>query len=108
MAAHEAGLFISHAHPFRHDCPPLEKVYLDGMEVFNGSYGHLAVAHNDLAMQYALDHDLIPTVGSDFHKVPDLPRACVQFIDDIHTPDELVNALRARRYELLICPFEKA
>ena len=62
--AKENGLFFAQAHPYRQGCTQEGGAYLDGLEVFNGTQDSAA---NARAYQYAQQHHLRMTVGSDFH-----------------------------------------
>ncbi|MBQ7500328.1 MAG: PHP domain-containing protein [Clostridia bacterium] len=61
----ECGVYFSQAHPFREEIRLCNPDYLDGIEVFNGHADH--DSHNDVALKYSIEHDLIGTCGTDFH-----------------------------------------
>lgn len=70
--ADQNGLFFAQAHPFRVMCSPRNPADLHGVEVFNGNLRHNS--YNDKARQFAAEHHLVMTSGSDFHEWEDLAR----------------------------------
>lgn len=72
---HDAGGFISQAHPFRNGKRPIviQMPYVDAIEVFNASHSdtdsHYPAYYNDLAELLAKKTGLIGTAGSDTHDV---------------------------------------
>ena len=74
---HDAGGMVIHAHPFREE-PYIPEIrlfpeYVDGVEGINATHSnHLSKSHNvkefdDRAVQYANEHQLPITAGSDMH-----------------------------------------
>ena len=64
--AHEFGLKIYQAHPFRKDMVITEHAYLDGIEVYNATVN--VNSNNDFAELWADRHGLKKISGSDFHE----------------------------------------
>ncbi len=102
--AKNAGMFIAQAHPYRGECEPVDEAYMDGIEVFNANPRHFHHANNDKGFPYAKEHGLIPLVGTDYHNENDEGLTCVDFWDDVCTSEQLVRALRARRFDCLLYP----
>jgi hypothetical protein len=96
--AHENGLLIVQAHPFRNGMTVVNPAYLDGIEIFNGHRGH--DSRNPIAEAWANKFDLIPTSGTDFHH-PD-QYGCAGIFSDtpITTGEELKELLKSRNYTL--------
>ncbi len=103
-AVHEAGGFLSHAHPFRHasylngDIPPHVE-HMDAIEVFN-FYNH--DEDNDQAAALAKDTGLLTTSGGDEHICTGdgIGRAGVVFAQAPRDNKEFVALLRAGDYKL--------
>ena len=102
--AHRYGLLMVQAHPYRPNQVPIPSRLLDGMEIYNGNPRHIRHGQNDKAAIYARERNLIPTVGSDYHQLGDQGYTATLFADEIHNTDELVAALRARKYRMTIHP----
>lgn len=88
--AHENGLLIVQAHPFRNGMTVVDPKYLDGVEVFNGHIGH--DSRNRIADAWAKKYGLLRTSGTDFHHphqrgiagiMTDAPVVCEQQLRDI-------------------------
>ncbi len=97
--AHENGLLIVQAHPFRNGMTVVNPSYLDGVEIFNGHAGH--DSRNPIAVEWAKKFDLIPTSGTDFHHPHQF--GCGGLLTDapIKTGEELLDVLKARNYTLI-------
>lgn len=65
--AHERGLLIYQAHPFRNSMRITNPELLDGIEVFNGNPHH--DSRNDIAELWAEKFGLKRVGGSDFHEL---------------------------------------
>lgn len=99
---HEAGGFISMAHPFRDrgyinmEVGP-QPEYLDGVEVYNF---HNYPQENQKAWDLAREHGLPGTSGGDVHICTDagIGSAGVAFRRRVHTSEELVAELRGGDY----------
>lgn len=103
---HEAGGFISHAHPYRfksymaafYDPIP---TWCDGAEVYNFSDSQEA---NEKAEALAASHGLIRTSGADTHwsTSEGIGKAGMAFPYRVRTSEELVKALRSGDGKLII------
>ena len=97
--AHENGLVMVQAHPFRRDSQVENWKILDGYEIFNGNPRHYSC--NPMAEEWAkYHHKSIVTSGSDFHEIEDACHGGVYFEKKITTPEELVEELRSGNYTL--------
>lgn len=102
---HEAGGFLSMAHPFRDrgyidpDYPP-EPQYLDALEVFNY---HNYPDENRKAVDLARETGLPGTSGGDVHIHTDegITRAGIAFPQRVRNNQELVAALKSRDYRIV-------
>lgn len=63
--AHQHGVVIYQAHPFRPGMTIADPKLLDGIEVHNGHPGH--DSRNDIAMMWAKKFNLSMVSGSDYH-----------------------------------------
>lgn len=63
--AHENGLLIVQAHPFRNGITVVNPDLVDGYEVFNGHGGH--DSRNAVALDWCKRYGKIPTSGTDLH-----------------------------------------
>lgn len=103
---HEAGGFISMAHPFRKrdyidpNVPP-QPEYLDAAEVFNY---HNSDEDNAEAEELVKNTGLLATSGGDVHNCMDaaIGMAGVAFKTPVTTNEELVAALKSGDYRLVI------
>lgn len=103
---HEAGGFLSMAHPFRHarfidaGVKP-QPEFLDGAEVFNFFNTE---AENNEALELARMNRLIMTSGGDTHDKTEnaIGMAGIALPHPVHTSQELVDALRNREHRLII------
>ena len=96
--AHENGLLVIQAHPFRNGITIVNPALLDGMETFNGtpSYdGRIRVAE-----EWAKHYGLIRTSGSDFHNPDQRGYGGILTSAAIRTGEELVAILRSGNYTL--------
>ena len=100
---HEAGGFISHAHPFR-EAFYIEELrlfpdHVDAVEVINAS--HTNPEFNEKALAYAKKHGLIQTSGSDSHHVDGIFGGGIGFYHKIGSIEEFIEALKVGDYILL-------
>lgn len=103
---HQAGGFLSHAHPFRH-APYIDQSikpqyrYLDGAEIFNF---YTAGEDNKEAARFAEKHGLLPTSGGDEHIITgaSIGKAGIALREPIDTGKELVQVLKSGEYRLII------
>lgn len=98
--ADKLGFAVVQAHPFRPECYRENPAYLHGIEVFNGNPRHHS--HNSLALQWAKEHSLLESAGSDFHQLEDLAGASVLLGERPSTSLEFARLLRAGVYRLEI------
>ena len=97
--AHENGLVMVQAHPFRRDSLVTDWKILDGYEIFNGNPRHYSC--NPIAEAWAKHHNkAIVTSGSDFHEPEDAGHGGMYFEKKITTPKELVEELSKGNYTL--------
>ncbi len=102
---HEKGGVLVHAHPFRiasyipePDAVPDPRL-LDGVEVCNLNG---AQNRNELAKAFAEENGLFGTSGGDVHCAADFGKAGLAFEHRIRDTKELVKALKAGQYRLII------
>lgn len=103
---HEAGGFLSMAHPFRHasyidpDVKP-QPAYLDGAEIFNF---YNTGEENKQAAEFAEKHGLLPTSGGDEHSIQgaSIGKSGIALKAPVSTGKELVDVLRSGNYRLVI------
>ncbi|SHK75759.1 PHP-associated domain-containing protein [Hespellia stercorisuis] len=91
----QGGVCIS-AHPFRSNSRGLGEELdvlqgLTGIEVLNGS---TSMAANKKAMEYCERLNLQPIGASDAHNLIALGRYATEISEEVHTVEELVNALK--------------
>lgn len=94
------------AHPnrmgFSH---PVDPVYLDGYEVFNGNPRHQN--RNELSVSLVKKNPpLIGISGSDYHQIEDLDTGSVEIAGDIHTSAQLTDCLRRKAFMRTLDPAE--
>ncbi len=103
---HEAGGFLSMAHPYRHasyidpDVRP-QPEYLDGAEIFNF---YNTGEENKRAAEMAEKYGLLPTSGGDEHIVTgaSIGMAGVALKKPVDSGRELVEALKSGDYRLIV------
>lgn len=84
------------AHPFRNNMTRIDPALLDGIETFNMHPNHNSRVA--LADQYAREHHLIPTVGSDFHHPGHEGVSALLTKTELRTSQDIVNVLRSGDY----------
>lgn len=96
------GALIIQAHPFRKGCTPSDPNLLDGVEVFNLNLRH--ESHNSQALDFAKEHNLLMTAGSDCHRPYNVGQAGI--IVETLPSDEfsLREMIRTESYQLFTCP----
>ncbi len=105
-AVHEAGGFLSMAHPYRHasyinaDVKP-QPEYLDGAEIFNF---YNTKEENEEAARLAEKHGLSPTSGGDEHIITgaSIGMAGIALKAPVDAGKDLVRLLRSGDYRLVI------
>jgi hypothetical protein len=96
--AHENGVLIIQAHPFRYEEIPWDINYLDGYECYNGGND---IELNTRAYNHLKTLGGIKTSGSDFHHPGQLGRGGMIFDHPINTMDEFIAGLKSGNYKLL-------
>ena len=94
----EDALLI-HAHPYRNGGEPTTAISLDGVEVLNAHYQH--DNRNNLALQFARQHGLLETAGSDCHEPPHIGRSGILVTSLPENEKELVALIRSGKYDLI-------
>ena len=97
--AHENGLIMIQAHPFRRGMQVEDWKILDGYEIFNGNPRHHS--SNEMAEIWAkAKNKTIVTSGSDFHEPEDAALGGIYFNCPINTNDDLLRELRSGNYRI--------
>ena len=96
--AHQNGLLLFQAHPFRDGMRIIPPAYLDGIEVCNACVRH--DSRNAIAAEWAQLHGLRGSAGSDFHRPEDVARGGIFTDKKIESNQDLLAVLRAGRYML--------
>ena len=97
--ARTQGILTIQAHPFRYGMTTVRPDQIDGVEVFNGHFGH--ESNNDIAESWAKKHRLIQTSGTDHHDKHHIPNGGIETDSPIRTPEELIAVLKSGNYRLL-------
>lgn len=87
---------IIQAHPFRNQMTQMDPALLDGIETFNMHPNHNSRVA--IAAKYAKAHDLIPTVGSDFHHPGQEALCSLCTKTELKTSHDIVAVLKSRDY----------
>ena len=90
--AHNYGMLVYQAHPFRNGMTVINPSYLDGIEICNGHRRH--DSRNDIAAMWAAKFGLLTCGGSDCHEEGD--EASVALVTDYEITDNatLIKALK--------------
>ena len=96
--AHENGILVVQAHPFRNGMTVVNPALLDGMETFNGTPSY--DGRNPVADAWAQQYGLIRTSGSDFHNPDQRGYGGILTSAAIRTGEELVSVLKSGNYIL--------
>ena len=96
--AHENGILVVQAHPFRNGMTVVNPALLDGMETFNGTPSY--DGRNSVADAWAQQYGLIRTSGSDFHNPDQRGYGGILTSAAIRTGEELVSVLKSGNYTL--------
>lgn len=94
------GCLLYQAHPSRSYCRHRDFEFLHGAEVYNGNARH--ESNNDISMQWAKEHDLLQSSGSDFHQMEDLARGGIIVPEYIQDEKELAAYLKENKVTLII------
>ena len=97
--ARENGVLFVQAHPFRNSMTVIRPDFLDGVEIFNGHFGH--DSRNDIAELWASKFSLIKTSGTDFHYNDSPANGGILTEEEITSMDQLVSILKSGKYELI-------
>ncbi|MBP3495594.1 MAG: hypothetical protein J6K52_05235 [Clostridia bacterium] len=97
--ASENGCLLIQAHPFRNGMTVTRPDMIDGVEVFNGHFGH--DSRNDIANMWADKFSLIKTSGTDFHYKEVPANAGIYTENEITSMDMLVDILKNGKYTLV-------
>lgn len=93
------GALLVHAHPYRNGGTPTTAAALDGVEVLNMNHHH--DNRNDLARDFARQHGLLETSGSDCHEFSHVGNGGI-LVEKLPENDrELVALLRSGNYKLI-------
>ena len=101
----ENGGFIAAAHPFRRRdyIPQPEKEpdmrYFDAIEVYNSGNTE---EDNKLAFEFAKRKNVPVISGGDIHSKAYFGYSGLAFNERLHTPENLVKALKSQEYKLII------
>ncbi len=98
--AHQNGMVIVQAHPFRKQCQPADPAYLDGIESYNANPRHNS--RNELAEAVAKENGLWEIAGTDYHQPQDLGLTAVAFEKLPQSEKELASLLQAGQYRTII------
>lgn len=98
--AREADAVFINAHPFRNGKTPKEPEFLDGVEI--NCHPLYLDNQKDLVIDYAAEHALLLTCGSDYHGDVYKAPCGVWFKEDMKTEKDLANALKTGNYRLEI------
>jgi len=96
--AKENGILFVQAHPFRNSMTVINPCHLDGVEVFNGHFGH--DSRNDIANAWADKFGLIKTSGTDYHYDSSPANGGIFTDEEITSMPQLVEILKSGKYEL--------
>ena len=94
----ENGILLIQAHPFRNGMTVINPRFLDGVEVFNGHFGH--DSRNEIANAWAEKFNLIKTSGTDFHYNTSPANGGILTSEEITSMPQLVEILKSGKYEL--------
>ena len=96
--ANENGCLFIQAHPFRNGMVVVRPEFLDGVEVFNGHFGH--DSRNDVAEHWADKFGFIKTSGTDFHYIDSPANGGILTDVEITSIEQLVEILKSGSYTL--------
>lgn len=90
--AHENGILVFQAHPFRNGMTVINPSFIDGVEILNGHEGH--DSRNDIASMWAKKYNLLTSGGSDCHYAGAEGKVALITENEITNADELVSVLK--------------
>ncbi|HPF87417.1 MAG TPA: PHP domain-containing protein [Candidatus Limiplasma sp.] len=88
------GWLLFQAHPFRPWCKAQNPAYLDGVEIYNGNIRQLS--HNEQAVAFARDNNLLAVAGGDVHQLVDVRDESLRVPRHLLTPKGIVAFLQSR------------
>lgn len=97
--AHENGMVIFQAHPFRNRMTVMPPGLLDGVEVYNGNPRH--DSRNDIARMWAEKYEKKMSSGSDYHQSEDLARGGIAVKEPLFDAADIVRVLMNGEAELI-------
>lgn len=97
--AHEYGIVVVQAHPFRSHMVRTGPEDVDGVEGYNLHPNHNS--RNELSMAYAEKYNLIATSGTDVHEPSHVGRGGIRAKVLPKTEAELAALIRSRDYQLI-------
>ena len=97
--AHENGLLLVQAHPFRECMCIVDWNLLDGVEVYNGNPNH--ESNNPIADLWADRHHLLKTSGSDYHGDWSVHPGGIRTELPVENSAQLAQILREKQYTLV-------
>ncbi len=97
--AHENGLLVYQAHPFRNRMTIVKPDPLDGIEAFNAHPRH--DSRNSIARAWAELYSKPTISGSDVHQSVDIARGGIMTKTEVKTQKDIVNILSSKDYKLI-------
>ena len=97
--AHENGMVIFQAHPFRNRMTVMPPDLLDGAEVHNGNPRH--DSRNDIARMWAEKFGKKMSSGSDYHQTEDLARGGIVTKEPLYDAADIARVLMQGEAELI-------
>ncbi|MCR5041933.1 MAG: PHP domain-containing protein [Clostridia bacterium] len=94
--AHDYGILVFQAHPFRDNMCVVRPDRLDGIEVFNANRRH--DSRNSIAKMWASLYRMKTVSGSDFHVAGDACRGGIYTAEEIRDSVQLASVLRSGNY----------
>ena len=94
----ENNFLLVGAHPFREGMELIDPKYNIPIEVFNGR--HTLDAKNEVAKEYAKEHNLIGISGTDFHEVEDLEGGIITY-KEIKSIEDFRDVVLNREFEII-------
>lgn len=95
----QEGFLFVQAHPFRQGMKVQNPALFDGVEVYNGHFGH--DSRNPIAQCWAEQYGKIRTGGSDYHHVNQPLTSGIETDSPITTSEQLLDTLRGGQYTLI-------
>lgn len=97
--AHDNGMIIFQAHPFRNHMCVINPSLLDGYEVFNANARH--DSRNDIAQMWAQKYGKAIISGSDYHRLEDVARGGIMTEERIVDNTMLKSVLMGNDKQLI-------